>query len=657
MPTGNLRTYFSLSFRFEYLICLFLVVSTLAVYWQVKEFDFINYDDPLYTTENSQVQKGLCRESVIYAFTKSTEKSNYWIPLVWLSHIIDYQLAGLNPGRFHLTNLLFHILNAVLLFLVFNKMTGQLWRSGLVAALFALHPIHVESVAWVSERKDLVSAFFWFLTLIAYANYVERPTVKRYLLILLTFTLGLMSKPMLVTLPFVLLILDYWPLGRFYFAPSVNNGIKAKSKSIGKLVIEKIPMFALLPIVSYATWYFQKIGGSVASLKAYPFGLRIANMLISYINYIKKLLIPSNLAVPYPFPDTIPAWQWVLAALILIIISIFSIYYAKKLPWLLSGWLWYIGVLFPVSGVVIIGDYAMADRYAYLTFIGLYLIIVWGVSDVLNIRLTNKIWTAALFAIIAITFITTTWIQIGYWRNSITLFKHTVKITDKNYHAYRNLGSALAEKNMFADAIVYHRKVSEMNPESVNDLNNLANDYLGVNKPEIALSLFNKALTMEPNNEMTHYNLGLALSEQGRSEEALLHHYKVLHLKPDNINALINLGVDLAKLGKTDDAIAQYLKALKLNSGNVQAYVNLGNAMIAKKLPDKAIQFYHQALRLDPDNAKAYNNLGVGLLRKGKTDKAIACFQKALKLNPSYSEASKNLQAVLEFCTINKVND
>ncbi|MDM8542407.1 tetratricopeptide repeat protein [Desulfococcaceae bacterium HSG9] len=657
MSTDNIKTYFSLSFRFEYLICLFLVVSTLAVYWQVKEFDFINYDDPLYTTENPYVQKGLCRESVIYAFTQGTEKANYWVPLVWLSHIIDYQLAGLNPGRFHLTNLLFHILNAVLLFLFFYKVTGQLWRSGAVAVLFALHPIHVESVAWVSERKDLVSAFFWFLTLIAYAYYVERPKVKRYLLVLLSFILGLMSKPMLVTLPFVLLILDYWPLGRFYFAPSVDNGIKAGRKNASKLVIEKIPMLALLPLVSYATWYFQRIGGSVASLKAYPFDLRIANMLVSYVSYIKKLLIPLNLAVPYPFPDTIPTWQWTLSVIILITISIVVLYYAKTLPWLLSGWLWYIGVLFPVSGVVIIGDYAMADRYAYLTFIGLYLIIVWSVSDVLSARPRNMILTAALFAIIAITLITTTWIQIGYWRNSITLFKHTVKITDKNYHAYRNLGSALAEKNMFADAIVYHRKASDMNPESVADLNNLANDYLGVNKPKIALSLFNKALAMEPNNEMTHYNLGLALSEQGRSEEALPHHYMVLRLKPDNINALINLGVDLAKLGKTDEAIAQYLKALKLNSGNVQAYVNLGNAMIVKKLPDKAIQFYHQALRLNPDNAKAYNNLGVGLLRNGKTDKAIACFRKALKLNPSYSEASKNLKAVLESIKIDKVND
>lgn len=643
----NINT--SSSFRYEYFICLFLTVSTLLIYWPVKDFDFINYDDPLYTTGNNQVQKGLTWESIVYAFTQSTEKANYWIPLVWLTHIIDYELAGLNPGRFHLTNLFFHIINVILLFAVCCKLTGAIWRSGFVAALFALHPIHVESVAWVSERKDLVSTFFWFLTILAYIKYVEHPTKKRFLFVISIFILGLMSKPMLVTLPFVLLLLDYWPLSRFTFSPSVDKNIKIVHKPFAKLVIEKAPLFALLPLVSFATWHFQKIGGSVASIKAYPLDLRLANVVVSYVKYIKKLFIPTNLAIPYPFPQAIPSCQWFLAICLLIGVSFLTLWCAKRLPYLLTGWFWFLGVLFPVSGIIVIGDYAMADRYAYLSFIGLYLIVVWGAGDLLK-SLTSRIKLAVfvLFALFAAIIVMTTRIQIGYWENSVALYKHTIQITGENYHAFRNLGSALAKRGEFAEAITYHQKALQMNPQSVTDINNLANNCLEVGKPEMAFNLYKKALTLEPESERTHYNLGLALSEQGRSEEALKHHYSVLRLNPSNVSAMFNLGNDLNQLGRTDAAITQYLKVLKLNAKNAEAWYNLGNAMIKKKIPNKAIEFFHQALKHNPQYAEAYNNLGVVLSSKGENDKAIACFKKALQSDSTYTEASNNLRLLLE---------
>ncbi len=376
--------------RREILICLFLVLATLTVYWQVGNYEFVNFDDDKYIIENFHVQKGLTRDSVIWAFT-ATHVSN-WHPLTWLSHMLDFQLYGLNPSGHHLTNVFFHLVNTLLLFLVLKLMTGALWRSGLVAALFAVHPLHVESVVWVAERKDVLSTLFWMLTLWAYLGYTKRPGVKRYLVILLAFALGLMAKPMLVTLPFVLLLLDYWPLKRIELGQSAI-GLPAASQpstiankpgaQAFRLLLEKTPMFVLAAVSSVVTFIVQKSGGAVGALETYPFKIRMANALLSYVIYLKKMIWPQNLAVFYPHPgQSLPMWQAAGAGLLLVVVSIAVIRAGRRYPYLPVGWLWYVGTLVPVIGLVQVGDQAMADRYTYVSLIGLFIVVAWGVPDV-----------------------------------------------------------------------------------------------------------------------------------------------------------------------------------------------------------------------------------------------------------------------------------
>lgn len=367
--------------RRNIMVCLILILAIFTVFWQVRSHDFVNYDDDKYVTENRDVKAGLTTQSIIWAFT-TTHASN-WHPLTWLSHMLDISLFGLNPGWHHLTNLLFHIANTLLLFLILRGMTEEFWKSAFVAALFALHPLHVESVAWIAERKDVLSTFFWMLTILAYAYYVKHPVLRRYLFVLFSFLLGLMSKPMLVTLPFVLLLLDYWPLGRFQMEESgiTRNPKKHKSKhpeyqkSIAlRLVREKTPFFVLAGFSSIITFIAQQHGGTVRSLEFLPVKTRVANALISYVAYIGKMIWPFNLAVLYPHPGTtLPMWQTILAGLFLLFISYLVIRKVKKLPYLSIGWFWYVGTLVPVIGLVQVGAQSMADRYTYIPLIGLFI--------------------------------------------------------------------------------------------------------------------------------------------------------------------------------------------------------------------------------------------------------------------------------------------
>ena len=360
-------------------ICFSLVISILCIYWQVRHFSFVNYDDPQYVTANYAVQAGLAFENIRWAFT--AVHANNWHPLTWLSHMLDCQIYGLDPGRHHLTNVLFHILNTLLLFLVFKKMTGALWKSAFVAALFALHPLHVESVVWVAERKDVLSTFFFMLTLWSYTRYVERTNLYNYLMVLLFFMLGLMTKPMLVTLPFVFLLLDYWPLQRFCFGSSDSNGQRS---FYWGLVWEKMPLFILSSASSVVTYLVQKSSGAVNSLAAIPFHVRIANALLSYVSYIEKMLWPEHLAVLYPYPNVILPWKIVCAGLLLMMISVFIFRRLRSKPYLAVGWLWYLGTLVPVIGIVQVGAQAMADRYTYVPLIGIFFIAAWGGADLVT---------------------------------------------------------------------------------------------------------------------------------------------------------------------------------------------------------------------------------------------------------------------------------
>ena len=406
--------------RLDILICLLLVIATLAVYWQVGNFEFVHYDDDVYVTENVHVRSGLTFKSIAWSFT-STLGDN-WHPLTWLSHILDCQLYGIQPGRHHLSNVLFHIANTLLLFLVFVKMTGNIGSSSFVAALFALHPLQVESVAWVAERKNVLSTFFWMLTMWSYLRYVEHSDIKRYLLVLVIFICGLMSKPMLVTLPFVLLLLDFWPLGRFQLKCYDNAHARLEQKStIIRPVLEKIPFIIFAAASCVVTFHTER----AYSFDLVPFHARIANAMVSYIAYIKTMLWPVKLACFYPYPHLFPTWKVAGAGVVLVIISFLAVRNVRRHPYIAVGWLWYLGTLVPVIGIVQVGAQAMADRYAYVPLIGLFLIVAWGVPELLSRwRYRNTGLAAASALLIILTLIT--WKQVHYWKNCITLFEHAL---------------------------------------------------------------------------------------------------------------------------------------------------------------------------------------------------------------------------------------
>jgi len=602
------------------LVCLVLIAATYAVYWNVTGHTFINLDDNLYVYENRHVQNGITLDSITWAFT-TTHASN-WHPLTWLSHMLDSELYGLNPRGHHLTNLLVHIVNTLLVFFVLRRLTGTLWRSGFVAALFALHPLHVESVAWVAERKDVLSTLFWMLTIWAYTWYVERPKLTRYLLTLLTFALGLMAKPMLVTLPFVLMLLDYWPLGRLADGQwtATDNGHGRQSASTHKmerqafrLLWEKAPFLALTAASSLVTFVAQKSGGAVTTLEVYPIKIRIANALVSYVKYMGKMFWPQKLAVLYPHPGyTLPMWQILGAGFLLVTISILALKARRRYPYCAVGWLWYLGTLVPVIGLVQVGSQAMADRYTYVPLIGLFIIIAWGGCDLVAKWPYRRVGLGSAAGALISALMICSFLQVQLWKNSITLFEHTLVVTSNNWFIHYNLGVTLDKKGRIDEAIKH---------------------YL-------------VAVRIKPDNEEAHYNLGNALDKKGRIDEAIKHYLVALGIKPDNEKTHYNLGNALDKKGRLDEAIKHYLVAVRIKPDHEKAHNNLGIALDKKGRLDEAIKHYLVAVRIKPDYGEAHNNLGIAFYHKGNVDMAIKHFQKALLINPNDSTARNNLRSV-----------
>ncbi len=604
----------------DILVCLILVMVTLAVYWRVQNYDFINFDDNVNITENIHLKAGMTIDNIIWSFTEATQITNYWVPLTWLSFILDFELYGMNPGGYHVTNVLFHIASVLLLFVVLRKMTGSLWRSGFVAVLFALHPTHVESVAWISERKDVLSAFFWILTMWSYVWYVNRPRSSRYLTVLLVFFMGLMAKPMLVTLPFVLLLLDYWPLCRFQFGQLGSESNSQQLSAVFRLVLEKLPFFIIIAIISVVTFLTQKEGGVMAPFDFLPVRIRIANTLVFYISYIGKMILPINLAVLYPYPMMQSLWKVTAAGLFLVVISLLAYRTNRQHPYFIVGWLWYIGTLIPVIGFVLIGPHGMADRYTYIPFIGLFIVIVWGVPELVAQWRHRKIWLATLATVVLTILMAMTLKQVAYWENSITLFEHTLKITSKNYVAHFNLGAALYNQGRTEEAIEHYLQALRIKPDYVN----------------------------------AHNNLGVALYNQDRTEEAIEHYLQALRIKPDYEKAHNNLGNALFNQGLTEEAIEHYLQALRIKPDYVDAHYNLGVALFNQGRTEEAIEHYLQVLRIKPDYEKAHNNLGIVLFRTGNIEGAIAHFREALRINPDLSHTKNNLNKLLMMQQQNK---
>ncbi|MBF0118226.1 MAG: tetratricopeptide repeat protein [Desulfobacterales bacterium] len=576
--------------KIKTILALSLMLLTFVIYFQVKDYDFLNYDDIFYVSENEQVKSGLNIESLKWSF-KSTLAGN-WHPLTWISHLIVVELFGLDGGFHHLANLCFHILNTGLLFFILTRMTGDIWRSFIVAALFGIHPLHVESVAWISERKDVLSTFFGFISLWCYVRYVEKPNLNRYLLIILFFIFSLMSKSMLVTLPFILILLDYWPLKR------------------GRLFIgEKIPFFILSVIFSIISVFAQKSSNALGSLQQYPLYGRIANALISYVSYLEKTIWPFFLNPSYPYPNQIPMSEIFLSGFLLIFISLISLKYIKNKPWIAFGWLWYLGTLVPVIGLVQIGMQGMADRYTYIPIIGIFIMICWSINYI-KYKFAITTITSAIICILMIT----TWYQKQFWSNNTTYYQYILDINPNDVKAHNNLGVALKNTGLYEKAI-WH---------------------------------FYEAIKLNSKHSKAYNNLGLTLFKKGKIDEAIYYYNKSLKLDPNNVNTLSNLGNALRKQKKTEEAIKHYNEALRLNPNSFLVNNNLGNALLEQGKLKEAIYHFNEALKISPSDPSAHNNLANAFFYSGKIAEAIQHYNEALKINPNYIEAKNNLEYVLK---------
>jgi protein O-mannosyl-transferase len=560
-----------------------LAVSALLVFWQVRNFDFVNYDDNDYVFANPHVLNGLCPDDISWAFT--TSHASNWHPLTWLSLMLDCQLFGPGAGRIHLVNLLLHIANTLLLFTVLKKMTGALWQSAFVAALFALHPLHVESVAWVSERKDVLSTFFWLLAILAYWQYVKKPGVPRYLLVLFIFALGLMAKPMLVTLPFVLLLLDYWPFQR---------------KISRHLLVEKIPFFVLSVISSVITFLAQRNTGAMADIDSLPLTNRIAGVFLSYTQYIAKIFWPSNLAIFYPINvGSIPFWQAASCALLLLGISFFVVRIGRNQRYLLLGWFWFVVTLVPVIGIVQVGSQAYADRYTYIPYIGLFIMLAWGLPQLLSKWIYRKIILGISMVIVLTALGICAHRQTSYWKNSITLFSHAVEVVPNNWLAYDGLGSAYGSLGRIAEAI----------------------------------DAYKQAVQIKPNYAEAYFNLGCDYDDLGRFTEAMNAYEQAVRIKPDYARAYFGIGGDYERLGRAAEAIDAYKQAIRIDPNYAPACYNLGNVYNALGRVAEAIDVYKQAIKIKSDFAQAHNNLGLAYLAIGDKKSALAEYNILKSLN------------------------
>jgi len=621
------------------IICLGLAITTAIACLPILKADFINFDDPQYVTSNPYVMLGLSLDGIRWAFT-SIHASN-WHPLTWLSLMLDRQLFGLEPAAFHLVNLLLHIANTILLLIVLYRSTNAIWPSAFVAALFALHPLHVESVAWIAERKDVLSTLFWFLTMLAYIRFVEQPTTKRYFTIIAAFALGLMAKPMLVTLPFVLLLFDYWPLERLQLAP-VDGG-----KSVAELVREKIPLFALSAVSCGVTFFAQKTGGAVSPLRVFSFTTRFTNAVVSYTAYIAKMLYPFNLAIYYPhLRNNIPLRQVVLSAVILLAISAIAISLARTRKYLLFGWLWYLGTLIPVIGLVQVGGQAMADRYTYIPLTGLFIMIAWFVRDITVQWQHRRTILVTSSGALLILLILLTYKQTSYWHDSVTIFQHTVNVTTNNDGAFSNLGVALAENNRFDEALANFQQAVKINPKDPEANFNIAETLAKQGKSNEAALWYDKVLKLKPGDAHTYISLAAAKIQQGKFDDAIAICREGLSYNPEKSQLYSNLGLAFLQMGKIDEAITELETAVKLGA-DAMTYNNFALAVSAKGNYDTALECYRKAIRLDPKNAESYYNLANLYMTMNNPEKAIAEYQQAIQINPRYAKAYGNLAVAL----------
>ncbi|HMP83802.1 MAG TPA: tetratricopeptide repeat protein, partial [Verrucomicrobiota bacterium] len=635
--------------RALWMISLVLVAVTAAVFWPVGTFDFFHYDDTTYFSENFRVLNGLNWSNVQWAFEATVNSS--WYPLMWLSFMLDVTLFGKGPTGPHLVNLAFHIANVVLLFHLLHRTTGATWRSAAVACLFAIHPLHVESVAWIAERKDVLSTFFGFLTLVCYAGYVQRKdkparhpegrerraATLRYWLALVFFALGLLSKPMLVTLPCVMLLMDYWPLKRVALV-DWRRGVR-------RLVLEKTPFFLLSVASGCATLWVHRQSGAMSSLDEFPIGLRFQNAFVSLARYLGKSFWPVNLAVPYPYPvdGRWPLWLVALGVLLAVCLSAGAVWLAVRRPYVFTGWFWFLGTLFPVIGIIQWGGHSMADRFTYVPLIGFFILVVWGISDLWERWRLPVVLGGVAAGMVGLACAWRASDQVWLWRDTETLFRHTLAVTGNNEVALSNLGVCMAARERWDDAInLYHRALA-INPRSAETLGNLAVALVEKGEYEEASARFRESIALAPDRAVFHLNYGNTLLELGRMQEAMAALHTAIRVEPDHPRAHSDLGRAYAEQERFDDAIREYAIALQINPGYAEAEHNWGLALAEQGRLDEAMVRYHRALKLDPNFIEIHNSLGSALLASGRVDEAIRELQSLLTFKPDHAKALDNL--------------
>ena len=553
--------------RRRLLVIVVLVAVTLSVFWPVGRHPYNALDDNLYVTANRRVQAGLTAEGVAWAFT--TFHAFNWHPLTWLSHMLDREMFGSSAAGPHLENVLFHCANAILVFLLLLRMTDALWRSALVAALFAVHPLHVESVAWIAERKDVLSTFFGLLSIYAYQRYAGKPAVRRLLPVCALYAASLASKPTLVTLPLLLLFLDYWPLGRLRVpdGPPAEVPGRFAAAPFAALVREKIPLLLLAAASCAGAILAQQKGGSIAGLEMYPLSVRVANAFVAYVVYVAKAVWPSSLAVFYPHPGaSLPVWEAAGAALLATAATVLCLSQARRRPFVSVGWLFFLCSLLPMIGLVQVGAQAMADRYTYVPLLGLFLMAVWAFADSVEGRpLAGKaVFAAAAAAILALAVAAR--VQVGYWRDDVSLFEHAIRVTQGNWLAQDGLGAALNRQGRLAEAVPH----------------------------------FVEALRIRPNYAMARFNLAVTLEQAGAVEEAIANYREAIRIKPGLAEAHTNLGAALHRRGKLDEAASEYREALRLDGEDALTHSNLGLALAGQGRFAEAVAEFEEAVRLDP---------------------------------------------------------
>jgi tetratricopeptide (TPR) repeat protein len=615
-------------------VCIVLFCGTLLLFSRAVGHSFLDCDDPDYVTKNVHVQAGLTWAGVRWVFTSGAAAN--WFPLTWLSHMLDWQLFGNDPRGHHATNVLWHALSAVMAFLALRRLTGAFWTSAVSAALFAWHPLRVESVAWVAERKDVLSVFFGLLALWAYARYAEESKVRGpkskvfYGLTLVTFALGLMCKPMLVTLPCLLLLLDWWPLKRF---------------TIQRLVLEKIPFFLLTVASCIVTYRVQKAGNAVT--ESFGLGTRLANAVVSVACYLGKFFWPFNLAVGYPLPNHWPVTTVAGAALLVLAITGLALWQWRQRPWLLTGWFWFLGMLVPVIGIVQVGLQAMADRYTYLPMLGLQLALLWTLREV-ALHSTLRRFVPVAVALMLAGCAVRTWHQLGVWQNSNTLYKHALAVTKDNYLVHSYLATTLLNEGRFDEAGFHFRRAIEIKPDYAAARHRLGVALEKMGRTDEALATYLELLKIRPNYAAAHYNVGIILLNRNQPAEATVHFQAALRKNPGHDSAHVALGIAEAKLVRPLEAIAEYEQALILNPFNAEAFYNYANVLFALDRDQEALDYYEKALQLNPDFEEAHCNYANLLRKLGRPEEACAHYRRAIQLQPQNSGAYFGLGAALE---------